>query len=173
LADVTTVSLQVLRSRDGPGDPGWASSSAASPDAIGVGAQGSTGPVNSTDPEVAAVYAIVGPSRADDTGYVSSGGTSFGTPYVAGFAAAVLLASRQGGPPLGVGALEQFVKDSSNDTLIPPQFEGYGVVDQSRLPTALANARAGRLPTRPSPDVSALYVDGVAGTLRTVWVTAT
>ncbi|MDX6265939.1 MAG: hypothetical protein QOD70_679 [Frankiales bacterium] len=63
----------------------------------------------------------------------------------------MLLASRQGGHPLGVGALEQFVKDSSNDTLIPPQFEGYGVVDQSRLSTAL----------------------GVAGTLRTVWVTAT
>jgi hypothetical protein len=156
-----------------PGDPGWASSSAASPDALSVGAQGSTGLLNSTDPEVAAVYAIVGPTSADDTGYVSSGGTSFGTPYVAGFAAAVLLASRQGGHPLGVAALEQFVKDSSNDTIMPPQFEGYGVVDQSRLPAALANARAGRLPTRPVPDVSAVYVDGVVGTLRTAWVTAT
>ncbi|MFN2538533.1 MAG: S8 family serine peptidase [Mycobacteriales bacterium] len=156
-----------------PGDPGWASSSAASPDALSVGAQGSTALINSTDPEVASVYSIVGPSSTSDTGYVSNGGTSFGTPYVAGFAAAVLLASRQGGHPLGVAALEQFVKDSSFDGIMPPQFEGYGVVGQAQLPAALANAKAGRRPTRPSPDLSGLYVDGVVGTLRLVWTSAT
>jgi hypothetical protein len=156
-----------------PGDPGWASNSSASPDVLSVGAQGSTGLLNSTDPEVASVYGIVGPSSADDSSYVSNGGTSFGAPYVAGFAAAALLASRQGGHPLGVAALEQFVKDSSDDTGMPPQFEGYGVLGQAQLPTALANARAGHRPARPSPDVSALYVDGVAGTLRVLWTAAT
>jgi hypothetical protein len=156
-----------------PGDPGWASSSSASPDVLSVGAQGSTALLNSTDPEVASVYSITGPSNADDTSYTTNGGTSFGTPYVAGFAAAVLLASRQGGHPLGVAALEQFVKDSSNDTGMPPQFEGYGVLGQAQLPAALANARAGRLPVRPSPDLSALYVDGVVGTLRLLWTAAT
>lgn len=156
-----------------PGDPGWASSSAASPDALAVGAADSDGLLDSTDPEVAAVYTVSGPSHTSDHGYVSESGTSFGTPYVAGFAAAVLLASRQGGHPLRVDALEQFLKDSSNDTLLPPQTEGYGVLDQSRLPAALANARAGRLPSRPSPDLSALYVDGVVGSLRNLWVSAT
>jgi hypothetical protein len=156
-----------------PGDPGWASFSSASPDALSVGASKSTALTNSTDPEVTAVYSIAGPSNTNDTAYVTNGGTSFGAPYVAGFAAAVLLASRQGGHPLGVDALEQFVKDSSADGIIPPDFEGYGVLDDTLLPTALANARAGKLPTRPSPDVSALYVDGVAGTLRLVWTTAT
>jgi hypothetical protein len=156
-----------------PGDPGWASSSSASPDALSVGARGSTALINSTDPEVAAIYSIHGPGIGSDTDYVDNGGTSFGAPYVAGFAAAVLYASRQGGHPLGVGALEQFVKDSSLDGIMPPQFEGYGVLDQDQLKTALANAKAGTLPTRPSPDVSGLYVDGVVGTLRTLWVTAT
>jgi hypothetical protein len=155
------------------GDPGWASNWSASTDVLSVGAKQSTGLLNSTDPEVASVYTIRGPSNADDSGYVDEGGTSFGAPYVAGFAAAVLLASRQGGHPLSVDALEQFVKDSSLDSIMPPQFEGYGVVDQSRLPGALADARAGKRPTRPSPDVSALYVDGVVGTLRLVWTTAT
>ena len=156
-----------------PGDPGWASNFGASPDALSVGAAGSAGLINSTDPEVTAVYSIVGPSNTDNKGYVSNGGTSFGTPYVAGFAAAVLYASRQGGHPLGVDALEQFVKDASSDTVYPPQVEGYGTLNQDLLPGALANARAGKLPTRPSPDYSALYVDGVVGTLRTLWVTAT
>ena len=157
-----------------PGDPSWASNWAASPDVLTVGAKGSTGLINSTDPEVAAVYSIVGPSNGDDRGYASSGGTSFGTPYVAGFAAAALLASRQGGHPLGVAALEQFVKNSAFDSpVFPPQTEGYGALDQEQLPIALANAKAGRLPTRPSPDLSALYVDGVIGTLRTVWTAAT
>jgi hypothetical protein len=156
-----------------PGDPGWASNWSSSPDALSVGAAGSTALINSTDPEVAAVYSIVGPSNTSDTGYVANGGTSFGTPYVAGFAAAVLLASRQGGHPLGVAALEQFLKDSSFDGIMPPDFEGYGVLDQSRLPLAVADAKAGRLPSRPSPDVSALYVDGVVGTLRLLWTNAT
>ena len=156
-----------------PGEPGWANSSAASPYALSVGARSYDGLLNSTDPEVSAVYSITGPSSADDRSDVDSSGTSFGTPYVAGFAAAVLAASRQGGHPLGVDALEQFVKDSSSDTSFPPQTEGYGELTQAQLPAALANARAGRLPSRPSPDTSALYVDGVVGTLRLAWTTAT
>lgn len=156
-----------------PGDPGWANSSGASPDALAVGASGADGALVSTDPEVAAGYTVSGPSSGNDHGYASESGTSFATPYVAGFAAAVLLASRQGGHPLGAAALEQFVKDSSLDTALPPQTEGYGVLDQSRLPAALADARAGRLPVRPSPDVSALYVDGVDGALRSLWVSST
>lgn len=157
-----------------PGEPGWANSSAASPYALSVGAAKSIGYTNSTDPEVSAVYSITGPSNANDTDYVDNGGTSFGTPYVAGFAAAVLYASRQGGHALSADALEQFVKDSAHDDPVyPPQTEGYGEVSQAQLATAVADARNGTRPTRPSPDVSALYVDGVVGTLRLVWTTAT
>ena len=156
-----------------PGDPGWANNWAASPYVLAVGAASSTGYTNSTDPEVAAVYSITGPSSTGDHDYADNGGTSFGTPYVAGYAAAVLAASRQGGHPLNADALEQFVKDSSNDTGYPPQTEGYGVVDQAQLPAAVADARSGRRPSRPSPDLSALYVDGVAGTLRILWTAAT
>jgi hypothetical protein len=154
-----------------PGDPGWANSSASSPDVLAVGAENSTGLLNSTDPEVAAVYAIKGASNTDDKGYNAAGGTSFGSPYVAGYGAAVLLASRQGGHPLNAAALELFLKKSSTDSLLPPQTEGYGTLNQTNLPTAIANAKAGRIPSRPSPDVSGIYVDSVVGNLRLVWTT--
>lgn len=155
-----------------PGDPGWASNHGASTSALSVGAAGVNGYQVSTDPEVAAVFTVTGPGQESDKGYVTESGTSFGTPYVAGFAAALLTASRESGRPLTVDRLEQLLKYSATDTSVAPTFEGYGVLSGAELGAALGHARAGTLPTRPSPDVSGLYVENVAGTLRFVWETA-
>jgi hypothetical protein len=153
----------------GPGDPGWANWVSSSPDVLTVGASGAQGYLASTDPEVAALYTVTGPSFKDDTSYVTESGTSFGTPYVAGFAAALVKAARTGRHPLAVDRLEQLLKYSATDTATQPQFEGYGVLSPHELPAALAHARGGTLPGRPSPDTTGLYVEGVAGTLRSAW----
>lgn len=155
-----------------PGDPGWASNHGASTHALSVGAAGVNGYQVSTDPEVAAVFTVTGPGQKSDKDYVTESGTSFGTPYVAGFAAALVKASREGGHPLTADRLEQLLKYSATDTSTAPTFEGYGVLSSAELGAALGHARAGTLPTRPSPDLNALYVEDVAGTLRFVWETA-
>ena len=155
-----------------PGDPGWAGNYAASTHALAVGAAGVDGYQVSTDPEVAAVFTITGPGQKNDKDYVTESGTSFATPYVAGFAATLIKASREGGHPLTADRLEQLLKYSATDTSVPPQFEGYGVLSAAELSAAVAHARAGTLPTRPSPDVSGTYVEDVAGTLRTAWEAA-
>jgi hypothetical protein len=152
-----------------PGDPGWASSYSCSPDALTVGAAGSSGLFVSTDPEVAAAYSVVGPAITDDKSYATHIGTSFGAPFVAGFAASLLEAARTAGRSLGVDRLENLVKYTAQDTTIPPQFEGYGTLSLAELPGAKAHARAATLPTRPSPDVSGTYVELVAGSLRSIW----
>ncbi|MGB8649227.1 MAG: S8 family serine peptidase [Mycobacteriales bacterium] len=155
-----------------PGDPGWANYSSSSPDVLAVGAAGPDGYLVSTDPEVTAVFTVTGPSYKDDRSYVTESGTSFATPYVAGFAAALVGAARSGGHSLTADRLEQLLKWSARDTSAPPQFEGYGVLSGTELRAALAHARAGTLPLRPSPDLNALYVEDVAGTLRTAWTSA-
>jgi hypothetical protein len=155
-----------------PGDPGWANWTSSSPDVLTVGASGADGYFVSTDPEVTAAFTVTGASNKGDTTYVAESGTSFGTPYVASFAAALIKAGRQGGHPLSVDRLEQLLKYSATDTSMQPQFEGYGELSAKELPAALVHARAGTLPGRPSPDLTALYVEDVAGTLRTVWTAA-
>lgn len=152
-----------------PGDPGWASSYSSSTQALTVGAAGSAGYQVSTDPEVAAVYTVTGASAHDDRGYETASGTSFGTPFVAGYAAALLQAARSAGRPLTADALETLVKYSATDTSTPPTFEGYGVVSLAGLAAAQEHARAGTLPGRPSPDLSGTYVESVSGRLRSAW----
>jgi len=137
-----------------------------------VGAAGIDGYLVSTDPEVTAVFTVTGPSFKEDRSYVTESGTSFATPYVAGFAAALVKAGREGGHPLAVDRLEQLLKYAATDTSMQPQFEGYGELSAKELPGAVAHARAGTLPTRPSPDLNALYVEDVAGTLRDAWTAA-
>lgn len=154
-----------------PGDPGWASWYASSPDVLAVGAAGVNGLLVSTDPEVAAVFTITGPSNTSDNGYRQSSGTSFASPYVAGFAASLITTARAYGRALPVTRLEQLLKYVASDTTIPPCYEGYGVLSQSQLPTATMHAANGTMPTRPSPDVSGTYVEQVAGTLRSAWST--
>ena len=152
-----------------PGDPGWASFYAGSPNVLAVGAAGVDGLLVSTDPEVAAVFTVTGPTHTSDTGYASISGTSFASPYTAGFASALIGVARAAGRTLSVDTLERLVKYSAADTTVPPQFEGYGVVSGAVLAAAKAHAAAGTLPARPTPDVSGTYVESVAGTLRTAW----
>ena len=152
-----------------PGDPGWASGFASSTHALAVGAAGADGYLVSTDPEVAAIFTVTGPSHESDNGYVTESGTSFGTPFVAGFAAATIQAARSAGRPLTADRLETLLKYVARDTVTPPSFEGYGVLSPAELPAARTHAAAGTLPTRPSPDLSGTYVEQVAGTLRSAW----
>jgi hypothetical protein len=150
-----------------PGDPGWANNSSASTDVLSVGAAGADGFLVSTDPEVTAIFTITGPSHKDDTSYVTESGTSFATPYTAGFAAALIGAARSTGRSLTPLALENLLKWSATDTVVPPQFEGYGVLSKAELPAAVAHAKAGTLPT--ANVANKLYVESVGGTLRTAW----
>jgi hypothetical protein len=150
-----------------PGDPGFAGSPSSSTDVLSVGAAGADGFLVSTDPEVAAVFTITGPSHKDSTSYVTESGTSFATPYTAGFAAALIAGARSTGRSLTAVALEDLIKYSATDTVVPPQFEGYGVISQVELAKAVAHAKAG---TTPTPNAAnKLYVESVAGTLRTAW----
>ncbi|MEO6204097.1 MAG: S8 family serine peptidase, partial [Mycobacteriales bacterium] len=104
-----------------------------------------------------------------DTGYVTESGTSFGAPFVAGYAAALLEAARGAGRSLTADALETLVKYSATDTSTPPTFEGYGVVSLAGLAAAREHARAATLPGRPSPDLSGTYVESVSGRMRSAW----
>jgi hypothetical protein len=150
-----------------PGDPGFAGSPSSSTDVLSVGAAGANGFLVSTDPEVVAVFTVTGPSFKDNTSYVTESGTSFGTPYTAGFAAALIAAARSTGRTLTPLALENLIKYSATDTVVPPQFEGYGVISQAELAKAVAHAKAGTMPTPNT--ANKLYVESVAGTLRTGW----
>jgi hypothetical protein len=152
-----------------PGDPGWASGYASSTNALAVGATGAAGLLVSTDPEVAANYSVTSAGIERDNAYVDEGGTSFSAPFVAGFAGALVKAAREAGRPVDPARTEQLVKYAATDTVVPPQFEGYGTLSLAELPAAQAHARAGTLPTRPSPDLSGMYVEQVAGTLRSAW----
>ena len=152
-----------------PGDPGWASGYAASTNALAVGASGAIGLLVSTDPEVAANYSVTSAGIERDNAYVDEAGTSFSAPFVAGFAGALVQATRAAGRPVDPARIEQLVKFTAKDTVVPPQFEGYGTISLAELAPAQAHARAGTLPTRPSPDLSGMYVEQVAGTLRAAW----
>lgn len=152
-----------------PGDPGWASGYAASTNALAVGASGASGLLVSTDPEVTADYTVTSAGIESDKAYVDEGGTSFSAPFVAGFAGALVQATRYAGRAVDPARIEQLVKYAAKDTVVPPQFEGYGALSLAELPGAQARARAGTLPSRPSPDLSGMYVEQVAGTLRSTW----
>ena len=152
-----------------PGDPGWASAYASSTNVLAVGAAGLDGYLVSTDPEVAAIFTVTGPSHTSNNGYITESGTSFATPFVAGFAASTIQAARNAGRTLTADRLETLLKYVATDTVTPPSFEGYGVLSMSELNAAKSHAAAGTLPTRPSPDLSGMYVEQVAGTLRSTW----
>ena len=148
-------------------DLGWAASYGNAGDALSVGAQDVDGLFVNTDPDVAAVYTVTGAAANTHTGYVTESGTSFGSPYVAGFAARLLAASRAGGHPLNPVGLQTLVEYSARDTILPPTFEGYGVIDETQLPAALAHASNGTLPPAPGQP-NAVYMGTLVPLLRTV-----
>lgn len=148
-----------------PGD-GASSFYASSQDVLAVGASGVDGATVSYQPEVAAQFTITGPTHDSTDKYVTESGTSFSSPLVAGFAARLIAEARAAGRVLRAPELETLVKYVARDTEMPPTWEGYGVIDADQLASALAHARAGTLPERPSPDVSGTYVEKVAGSER-------
>jgi hypothetical protein len=156
-----------------PGEPGFATGYGNSPYALGVGAVGNDGALVTTDPEVVSTYKQNIASNACDTCYGSSIGTSFSAPRVAGFAAHLKQTALANGQSPTADYLETLVKYSARDTTMPPTFEGYGVIDGAQQAVAEAHAAAGTLPARPSPDVNALYVETVQGTLDATWASAT
>lgn len=145
---------------------GPATSYGDSPDVLAVGASGDEAYTSSQDPEVTARNRVVGPDHEQPNGYRALTGTSFSAPLVAGFAVRILEAAREAGAPMSVERLERLVKYAARDTERAPMFEGYGVVEPFALDVALAHARAGTTPTRPTPDVSALWVESVQQNVR-------
>jgi hypothetical protein len=153
-----------------PGEPGWAMDYGMSTHVLTVG-ESDTGAneLDSTDPEVTAQGTVNTASNTSDGAYVYEGGTSFASPFVAGFAARLVAAARERRRPLSPERLRTLIEYSAVDTALPPQLEGYGALSLAQLPSALTHARAGTLPTRPSPDLSGWYVDNVAMRLRNIW----
>ena len=156
-----------------PAEPGFATPYGNSPYALAVGATGTDGLLVTTDPEVVAAYRHTAASNACDTCYGSIAGTSFSAPRVAGFTAHLKQTGLANGQTPTADYLETLVKYSARATSTPPSNEGYGVIDEAQLAAAESHAAAGTLPTRPSPDLDALYVDMVNGTLDTAWTVGT
>jgi hypothetical protein len=154
-----------------PGDPGWASPFGDSTEVLSVGASGIDGPFTHTDPEVVAKFFDTRvASNGCDTCYTTMTGTSFSNPLVAGMAARLMAEAIANGRPASPGYVETLLKYSARDTIITPNWEGYGVLDGTQISNvALSHAAAGTLPTRPNPDISGLYVETVSGGLRDVW----
>lgn len=153
-----------------PAEPGATVPYGNSPDVLGVGASNLDGALVTTDPEVAAAYTQRLASRKCNTCYSDISGTSFSSPYTAGFAARLMQTNRDNGFPGHPDYIETLIKYSARDTAMPPTTEGYGVIDAAQLAAANAHAAAGTLPTRPVPDPNALYVDTVQATADQAWV---
>lgn len=159
-----------LANRGIPGDPAWASWYSSSTDVLAVGAE--TGAAQRhTDPEVVAKYSqVLMADKGGDDKYSRANGTSFSSPFVAGLAARLLDEARAGGQDVAADYIEQLLKYSAIDRAdVPPNLEGYGVLNPATVALAAPFARAGTLPARPDPDVSGLYVEQGSGTLRSVW----
>ena len=156
-----------------PGEPGFATGYANSPDALGVGADDIDGPFVTTDPEVVApFFDVPSASISCDSCYAPVSGTSFGTPIVAGLAAHLIQEADASAANRSPEQIETLIKYSAVDTIVPPTFEGYGVIRPSIVAGAETHAAAGTLPSRPDPDVNGLYVETVQGTLDQVWTKA-
>lgn len=157
-----------------PGQPGGFMNYGNSVDVLSVGASDIDGLLVTTDPEVVAPFTVMTSSStaADDDGtpdgYHSISGTSFSAPFTAGVAAHLISSGRLcGASNLSPAFIEQLIKDTAEDTVIPPSHEGYGVVGLDSMQTALGvlcNRAA-----RPVPDtLTKTYVDVVSGGQRKI-----
>lgn len=149
-----------------PGEPGTLKGFGNSPHVLSVGAAGSSGLIVTTDPEVVANFTPVAAHR--DGAYSKATGTSFSAPFVAGFGARLLHEARLNGQRPDPAALERLLKYSARDTAMPPNVEGFGVLDLEGLPAAIRHAQAG---TAPAPNIvndaySTLVRDGISGASR-------
>ncbi|MHB8512965.1 MAG: S8 family peptidase [Actinomycetota bacterium] len=154
--------------------PGDMTDPADLPQVISVGASGTDGFTNNTDPMVTAAYSPEVASIYDDQGnpcdscYSRESGTSFSSPFVAGFAAQLIKASHDAGQSADPDYIKQLIEYSAqSNALYPPSTEGYGQITAPILIAALSHARSHTLPT-PDP-TRKLYVDTVAGSLRTIF----
>ncbi len=150
-----------------PGLLGPLQAHGSSPDVLAVGASGVEGLLATAEPEVVAQYTVTGPSHTSPNGLVTQSGTSFSTPLVAGYAARALGTARANGHAPEANQLELLIKGCAHDTLVPPTFEGYGVIDANQVPCALHGAATGTIPSQDA--VNALWVETVSGTLRSLF----
>lgn len=154
-----------------PGQPGWATAYGDSTNVLAVGAEGAAGYRVRTDPEVTARFEnVVVASSQCDSCYATKSGTSFSAPLVGGMAARIIRERVLQEDSSSPDYVERLLKFSARDTVVPPPYEGYGVLDAERFAIALEHGRLGTVPERPSPDLNAIYVEEVAGTLRDLWV---
>jgi subtilisin family serine protease len=152
-----------------PGEPGWATAYSASTSVLAVGASDVQGLTETSDPQVTVDENVHTAGIGGDRDYVDAGGTSFASPQIAGFAGRLIAAARDSHRVAGPTHIQKLIEYSAEDTVRPPQAEGYGALTLARLPAALAYARRGSLPARPSPDWNGWYVENVAGRLRDIW----
>lgn len=152
-----------------PGESGWDSGYAMSTSVLSVGGSGLEDTLQTSDPEVTANENVNVADSTGDHGYKPWSGTSFASPFAAGFAARLIAAARSAHRTLSPERLRRLIEYSALDTDRPPVAEGYGVISLAQLPSALAHARAGTLPKRPNPDDSGWYVENVSMKLRDVW----
>jgi subtilisin family serine protease len=152
-----------------PGEPGWATGFGDSTSALAVGAADVQGLTFCTDPELTANSAVHTATNSANDAYMSVTGTSFASPFVAGFAAQLVNAARNAHRDASPGRIRRLIEYSTVDTVRPPQSEGYGEITLAALPAALAHARAGTTPKRPNPDPSGWYVEHVSMKLRDLW----
>lgn len=151
-----------------PGEPGWATWYTSSTSVLAVGAAGPISACLTTDPEVTTNYSPWTATISSDHAYGYEGGTSFASPFVAGFAARLIAEARQAHQATDPARIQRLIEYVAVDTTLPPQLEGYGEVELAQFSLALRHARAGTFPARPSPDPTKSYVDEIA-VLRDFW----
>lgn len=147
-----------------PGD-GATTPYGSSLDVLSVGASGVDGLTVAYNPEVAALYTVRTPTPEGRDTYRDISGTSFASPFTGGFGARMIAEAVDLGLAPTVLDVEQTIKNVAADTAIPPIQEGYGVIDLTRLPDALAAIGSGTVP-EPADSLSALYVENGAGAIR-------
>jgi hypothetical protein len=152
-----------------PGESGWDSGYAMSTSVLSVGGSHIEDTLQTTDPEVTTNENVNVADSGGDHGYKSWSGTSFASPFAAGFAARLIAAARSAHRTLKPDLLRRLIEYSAVDTDRPPLAEGYGAIGLAQLPAALQHARAGTLPKRPNPDDSGWYVENVSMKLRDLW----
>ncbi|HVL91242.1 MAG TPA: S8 family serine peptidase [Actinomycetota bacterium] len=142
----------------------------SSADALVVGNDGGTGLQETWDPEVVAdPFTDRAPGAWCVRCSTSARGSSIANARVGSVAAAALALARQAGLNPSPDEVETLLKRAARDTERAPSIEGYGVLDRTGFDELARHAVAGTTPPRPDGDVNSIYVEHVAGGLRSVW----